>query len=428
MEVFVASESHPLPSKSSTSMDLTHVADSSDDSSSEVHARPVQEADPSAHPRRSMEEQLGLLEKRLQAAQLEFRSKWDSPQCAAQVGDVEISNHTSQLSDFTCIKTVGTGSFGRVCLAQHKHNRRHYAIKILQKAKIVKLKQVEHTLNEKKILSCIDFPFIVALKTFFKDNSNLYMALEFINGGELFSLIRKEGKFRRKTSFGCDYFSRDLVKQREDTARFYGAQVVLALQYLHSMDIAYRDLKPENLLIDRHGYLKLTDFGFAKVVKGRTWTLCGTPEYLAPEIILSKGYSRAVDWWAVGVLIFEMIAGYPPFFADQALQVYEKIVAGKVRFPFFMSTDARALLSNLLQGDTTKRYGNMRNGVADIQSHVWFTGIDWVDILDRKVKPPYVPHVKDDSDASHFDDYPEEETTDTTTIPKMLYEAEFADF
>ncbi|KAL5965700.1 cAMP-dependent protein kinase catalytic subunit alpha, partial [Taenia solium] len=330
---------------------------------------------------------------------------------ATQTENAEISNHTSQLSDFTCIKTVGTGSFGRVCLAQHKHNRRHYAIKILQKAKIVKLKQVEHTLNEKKILSCINFPFIVALKTFFKDNSNLYMALEFINGGELFSLIRREGKFR------------------EDTARFYGAQVVLALQYLHSMDIAYRDLKPENLLIDKHGYLKLTDFGFAKVVKGRTWTLCGTPEYLAPEIILSKGYSRAVDWWAAGVLIFEMIAGYPPFFADQALQVYEKIVAGKVRFPFFMSTDARALLTNLLQGDTTKRYGNMRNGVADIQSHVWFAGIDWVDILDRKVEPPYVPHVKDDSDASLFDDYPEEETADTTaTVSKMVYEAEFADF
>uniref|UniRef100_A0A5K3FSC9 Protein kinase domain-containing protein n=1 Tax=Mesocestoides corti TaxID=53468 RepID=A0A5K3FSC9_MESCO len=251
------------------------------------------------------------------------------------------------------------------------------------------------------------------------------MALEFVNGGELFSLLRREGKFKRKLSFGWDCFSRQLVKLREDTARFYGSQVVLALEYLHSMDIAYRDLKPENLLIDRRGYLKLTDFGFAKIVKGRTWTLCGTPEYLAPEIILSKGYSRAVDWWAVGVLIFEMIAGYPPFFAEQALQVYEKIVAGKVRFPFFMSTDAKELLGNLLQGDTTKRYGNMRNGVADIQSHVWFASIDWVDILEQKVKAPHVPTVIDEADASNFDDYLEE-TPDTNA--SMLYAEEFADF
>ncbi|KAL7056524.1 hypothetical protein AAHC03_020708 [Spirometra sp. Aus1] len=233
------------------------------------------------------------------------------------------------------------------------------------------------------------------------------MALDFVNGGELFSLIRKEGKFK------------------EDTARFYGSQVILAIEYLHSIDIAYRDLKPENLLIDNSGYLKLTDFGFAKMVRGRTWTLCGTPEYLAPEIILSKGYGRAVDWWAVGVLIFEMIAGYPPFFADQPIQVYEKIVAGKLRFPFFMSLDARNLLSNLLQGDTTKRFGNMRNGVADIQSHVWFSSIDWVDIFERKVVPQFVPSVLDATDTSNFDDYPEEILPQAKS---MQYEIEFADF
>ncbi|VUZ52245.1 unnamed protein product [Hymenolepis diminuta] len=400
MEVFLASDKASAKPKSSSSIDLKYVVDSTDESSDGSESPPRQKFNQNDVRKRTIEEQLRILGKRLQVAEIEFHSKWDNPQ-----------KHNSQLSDFACLKTVGTGSFGRVCLAQHKRTKRYYAIKILHKAKIVKLKQVEHTLNEKKILSCIDFPFIVVLKSYFKDNANLYMALEFINGGELFSLIRREGKFK------------------EDTARFYGAQVVLALEYLHSMDIAYRDLKPENLLIDRYGYLKLTDFGFAKVVKGRTWTLCGTPEYLAPEIILSKGYSRAVDWWAVGVLIFEMIAGYPPFFADQALQIYEKIVAGKVRFPFFMSTDARALLSNLLQGDTTKRYGNMRNGVADIQSHIWFTTIDWVDILDKKVKPPYVPTVKDEADATNFDDYPEEDLGEPpANSPKMLFEEEFEDF
>ncbi|KAL7056523.1 hypothetical protein AAHC03_020708 [Spirometra sp. Aus1] len=350
---------------------------------------------------RPMEEQLNYFSSYLRGAKEQFLAKWENPE------KTSLASEDTKLNDFSIVKTIGTGSFGRVVLGEHVSTGKFYAIKILHKAKIVRLKQVEHTLNEKRILETISFPFIVNMKFHFKDNSNLYMALDFVNGGELFSLIRKEGKFK------------------EDTARFYGSQVILAIEYLHSIDIAYRDLKPENLLIDNSGYLKLTDFGFAKMVRGRTWTLCGTPEYLAPEIILSKGYGRAVDWWAVGVLIFEMIAGYPPFFADQPIQVYEKIVAGKLRFPFFMSLDARNLLSNLLQGDTTKRFGNMRNGVADIQSHVWFSSIDWVDIFERKVVPQFVPSVLDATDTSNFDDYPEEILPQAKS---MQYEIEFADF
>lgn len=183
------------------------------------------------------------------------------------------------LTDFELLRTVGTGSFGRVHLVQSKHNSRFYAIKVLKKAQVVKMKQVEHTNDERRMLAEVKHPFLLTLWGTFQDCKNLYMVMDFVEGGELFSLLRKSGRFPNPV------------------AKFYAAEVTLALEYLHSRNIIYRDLKPENLLLDRHGHLKITDFGFAKRVPDKTWTLCGTPDYLAPEVVSNKGYNKSVDWW-----------------------------------------------------------------------------------------------------------------------------------
>jgi serine/threonine protein kinase len=263
---------------------------------------------------------------------------------------------------------------------------------MLKKSEIVRLRQVEHVKAEKQILSSISHPFIVNLYASWQDEHYLYMLMEYVIGGELFSQLRKVGRFSN------------------ETAKFYAAEIVLALEYLHSHQVAYRDLKPENLLIDRDGHIKITDFGFAKVVEDRTWTLCGTPEYLAPEIIQSKGHGRAVDWWSLGVLIYEMLAGYPPFYDENPFGIYQKILAGRIEFPRHFDIYAKDLVRKLLTADRTKRYGCLENGAEDIKRHKWFENVDWDKVYNRAVKPPFVPGFTSPDDTSNFDRYPEEES------------------
>ncbi|KAJ3126785.1 camp-dependent protein kinase catalytic subunit [Irineochytrium annulatum] len=304
-------------------------------------------------------------------------------------GGQHTRNHF-QLTDFKILNTLGTGSFGRVHLVKLVATQKHFAMKVLRKSDVVKLRQVEHTINEKHILERLDFPFLVGLLGAFQDDQNLYLVLEYVQGGELFSYLRRSGRFP------------------DHVAKYYAAEVVAAFEYLHKKDIIYRDLKPENLLIDAKGHIKITDFGFAKVVPDVTWTLCGTPDYLAPEIIQSKGYGKAVDWWALGILIYEMIAGHPPFFDDDHFKLYEKILACKLRFPPHFDPLAKDLVKHLLTPDLSKRYGNLKSGADDIKRHKWFSDIDWDKLVDLDIPAPYLPACKGEGDTSNFDRYDED--------------------
>ncbi|EFQ99428.1 AGC/PKA protein kinase [Nannizzia gypsea CBS 118893] len=296
------------------------------------------------------------------------------------------------LSDFSIHRTLGTGSFGRVHLVQSIHNQRFYAIKVLKKAQVVKLKQVEHTNDERAMLERVKHPFLVTLWGTFQDAKNLYMVMDFAEGGELFSLLRKSQRFPNPV------------------AKFYAAEVTLALEYLHSKHIVYRDLKPENLLLDKNGHLKITDFGFAKEVRDITWTLCGTPDYLAPEVVSSKGYNKSVDWWSLGILIFEMLCGFTPFWdSGSPMKIYENILKCRVKYPPSLVPDAQDLLSRLITPDLTKRLGNLHGGSQDVKNHPWFSEVTWELLAQRRIDAPYIPPVKGGSgDACMFDTYAEE--------------------
>jgi serine/threonine protein kinase len=293
------------------------------------------------------------------------------------------------LSKFVLKATLGTGSFGRVRLVQYKENNDFYALKMLKKSEVIYLKQVDHIKTEKKILEEIGHPNIVNMFGSFMDDKFLYLLMEYVIGGEFFTHLRKAGRFPN------------------DTAKYYAAQVSLAFEYLHSLTILYRDLKPENLLLDADGHCKVTDFGFAKKVEYRTWTLCGTPEYLAPEIILSKGHGKSVDWWATGILCYEMLAGYPPFYDEDPLGIYQKILEGKIKFPWHFDRHSKDLIKKLLTADLTKRLGTLKGGAEDVKRHKWFSDIDWEKLLARSVEPPIKPECKSKDDTSNFDSYPE---------------------
>lgn len=293
--------------------------------------------------------------------------------------------------DYDILRVLGTGTFGRVYLCRPKYEEKFLAMKVLRKTSVIRLKQVEHINSERDVLETMSHPFVVGLHATFQDDVNLYMIMDYVVGGELFSHLRRSGRFE------------------DDVAKFFAAEIVLALEYMHSHNIAYRDLKPENILLDGEGHIKITDFGFAKVVDKKTWTLCGTPEYLAPEIIQNEGHGKSVDWWALGVLIFEMLVGYPPFYDNHLLGVYKKVLEGSVFFPDHLHFHAKDMIRRLLQTDHTVRLGCQRGGSNDVKRHKWFRGVNWHALEKRQIPSPLQPAVEGPGDTSNYAVYPEVE-------------------
>ena len=304
-----------------------------------------------------------------------------------------------RLDDLSPLTVLGTGAFGVVKLVTHGKDGMAYALKSLKKGLVVALKQYEHVENERKLLSLCDHPFLLQLVATFQDADKLYMLLELALGGELFSLLRKSERFA------------------EPQARFYAASVCAAFVYLHDQSIAYRDLKPENLLFGADGYLKICDFGFAKVITTRAWTLCGTPEYLAPEIILSKGHSMAVDWWAFGILIYEMLVGQAPFCAEDPMEIYQQILSyatspsvAALRFPEHVSKPAANLVFKLLEPSPMKRLTSLAKSYAEsVSGHAFFKPVDFSALLRKEPKAPHVPKIASPTDASNFDEFDDDD-------------------
>ncbi|GAB5358675.1 hypothetical protein AAMO2058_000478700 [Amorphochlora amoebiformis] len=302
----------------------------------------------------------------------------------------KIRTHFKGLKDFRTIGILGKGSFGSVKLVEA--NGKRYALKAVGKERVVQLGQQEHIMNERNIMLRVHHPFVVILYQTFQDENYLYFLLEPSLGGELFSVLRERTYFKHQQ------------------AKFFAASVILVFEYLHSKDIIYRDLKPENLLLDGQGYLKVTDFGFAKEVKDRTWTLCGTPDYLAPEIISSRSHNKGVDWWTLGILIYEMLVSYPPFYDNDPMKVYAKIMQAKVRFPknFIKNQeykDAESLIRGLLTAKPSQRLGNTKGGAQLVKDHPYFKKFNFEDLVDRKIKAPIVQKVNDRDPLKNFEDY-----------------------
>ncbi|PBK71446.1 Pkinase-domain-containing protein [Armillaria solidipes] len=317
-------------------------------------------------------------------------------------------NEPLTIEAFDLLKVIGKGSFGKVMQVRKKDTQRIYALKTIRKAHIAQRPgEITHILAERTVLALVNNPFIVPLKFSFQNPDKLYLVMSFVNGGELFYHLQREGKFD------------------QDRSRFYAAELLCALEHLHGFNVVYRDLKPENILLDYTGHIALCDFGLCKLNMSeteKTNTFCGTPEYIAPELLESQGYTKTVDWWTLGVLLYEMMTGLPPFYDENVNTMYQRILTDPLHFPSDMSVEAKSVMTGLLQRDPSRRLG--ANGGEEIKRHPFFARyIDWNRLLAKRYPPPFKPSVESVLDVANFDpDFTNEEAQDSVVTDSALSE------
>lgn len=308
-----------------------------------------------------------------------------------KVSDIEndaASTKAVGLDDFEILKVVGQGAFAKVFQVRKIGSSEIFAMKVMRKDNIVEKNHAGYMKAERDILTKVDHPFIVQLRYSFQNKYRLYLVLDFVNGGHLFFQLYRQGLFR------------------EDLARIYTAEIVSAVSHLHANGIMHRDLKPENILLDAEGHVVLTDFGLAKQFdeNTRSNSMCGTLEYMAPEIVLGKGHDKAADWWSVGILLFEMVTGQPPFVCGNRQKLQQKIMKEKIKLPAFLSSEAHSLLKGLLTKDASRRMGSGPRGSDEIKSHKWFGPINWKKLDAREIQPSFLPEVSGRQCVANFDE------------------------
>ena len=298
------------------------------------------------------------------------------------------------IRDYEIRQTIKKGCHSIIKLAKAMTSNKFFVLKKLKKSEILSLNLKNRIHNEIISLSLCESNFIQKYQGFALDDKYIYILTELVTGGGLYPLLREEGRFPLPQ------------------ARTYAAEVVLILEYLHSRNIIYRDLRPENFLFDHKGFLKLIDFGFAKVLEGQTYTVCGIPEYLAPEILLNKGYGKEIDWWAFGCFLYELLVGISPFFEKDPILIFKRIIKRDIKFPSNFPPSAKSLIKHCLEPDIGNRYGGLIRGIDQIKQHRFFEGVDWNSLSKQKGKQIYTPDVEnaDDMKLLNFINYDEEDT------------------
>jgi len=292
------------------------------------------------------------------------------------------------LEDFDLLKVLGKGGFGKVMLVRKKGTTDIYAMKVLKKEAVIRRNQVAHTKTETHILKQIRHPFLTRMFFAFQSEGKLYMVLNYLPGGELFYRLKREGRFS------------------PERVKLYTAEIALGLGHLHSLDIIYRDLKPENILLDEVGHVCLTDFGLSKemvTTSNAARTFCGTPEYLAPEILQGVGHGKAVDWWSLGTLVFEMLTGLPPFYSRNINTMYEKILKAELRCPTYLQNDVKSLIQGLLVRDPLRRLGSGPGDVKELEKSAYFAALSFDKVFNKEYTPIYKPNVVGETDVANFD-------------------------